>query len=215
MALVILYAHGGRPAAFEPRYILLPSVLMIAITAGTLARLWLQGNRDLRTFLLMLSLAALAVNVRLAHKSIMLTKMVDHYSYVAEARDLARVMKGPMAESNAPRVLLEIKDWNFYVLPVFLNRVDAIVKDRELINDPVHMFAGPSILSGDREAVLTRLRAERAGFIAVWSPTARNHVESWGLKRLATVDTYTMYEVPEIAGTLGMAPEHRDMPVRR
>ena len=50
IALVILYANGGRPAAFEPRYILFPSVLMISITAGALARLWLHGDRELRAF---------------------------------------------------------------------------------------------------------------------------------------------------------------------
>jgi 4-amino-4-deoxy-L-arabinose transferase-like glycosyltransferase len=204
MALAILYANGGRPAAFEPRYILLPSVLMISIAAGALAKFWHQGDRELRPFILMLSLAAVAVNVRLAHESILSTKKVDHYAYVAEARDIARVMRRHMRESDSPRMLLEIKAWNFYALPVFLNRVDAIVNDRDLINDPVHTFDGPSILSGDREPVLTRLRAERAGFIAVWSPGAQNRVESWGLKRLGSVDTYTVYRVPEIAGVLGL-----------
>jgi len=37
--LVAIYASGGRPCAFDSRYILLPSILMIAIASGSLGRL--------------------------------------------------------------------------------------------------------------------------------------------------------------------------------
>jgi hypothetical protein len=49
-ALVGLYATGGRPAAFEPRYILLPSVLMISIVSAAIFRLGVAGNRQIRPF---------------------------------------------------------------------------------------------------------------------------------------------------------------------
>ncbi len=101
-----------------------------------------------------------------------------------------------LRSKNAPRLVLEVKKWNFLALSVFVNRTDAVVTDRELINDSVRHFDSPSMLLGSRDPVLARLRAEGVGFIAAWSPAVQNNIESWGLNRLAKVDTYTLYQIP-------------------
>ena len=194
-ALVFLYARGGRPAAFEPRYVLLPSMLMITIASGPLARLWLAGDREVRAFVFLLSCAAVVVNVQRFGDAIAINKQSDHYGYTAEAREVASFMHH-LKSKNAPRMVLEIKAWNFLAMPVFLNRVDAIVMDRELKNDSVSHFENPSLLLGPREPVLAQLRDKGVGFIAVWSPAVQSHIEPWGLRRLAKVDSYTIYRIP-------------------
>ena len=91
-AQVVLYARGGRPAAFEPRYILLPSVLMILIASVALFRSVLAGNREIRAFIVMLSLATVVVNVWLCRGAVDMTKHLDHYSYASEAEEVASFM---------------------------------------------------------------------------------------------------------------------------
>jgi hypothetical protein len=193
--LVYLYATGGRPAAFEPRYVLLPSVLMISIASAALLGLWRTGGREARTFILLLSIAAIGVNVKLLQSAIDRTKQSDHYAYSTEARKVAAFMHR-LRSKHAPRLMLEVKKWNFLALSVFVNRVDAIVMDRELINDSIRHFDNPSLLLGAREPVLAELRAKGVGFIAAWSPTVQNNIESWGLQRLAKVGTYAVYRLP-------------------
>ena len=53
-----------------------------------------------------------------------------------------------LKSKHAPRMVLEVKKWNFLAMQVFLNRVDAIVIDRELINDSTRHFDNPSMLLG-------------------------------------------------------------------
>ena len=77
--------EAAGPLPFEPRYILLPSVLMVSIASACLVRLWSAGDRDMRTFVLLLSIAAVAVNVWLCRSAVDLTKQLDHYAYTAEA----------------------------------------------------------------------------------------------------------------------------------
>jgi hypothetical protein len=195
VGLVYLYSTGGRPAAFEPRYVLLPSVLMISIVSGSLLTLWRAGTREVRAFIVLLSIAAIVLNLKLCHDAIDRTKQFDHYGYSREAREVAAFMHR-LRSKHAPRLVLEVKKWNFLALSVFLNRVDAIVVDRELINDSIRHFDNPSLLLGAREPVLEQLRARGVGFIAAWSPTVQSNVESWGLERLAKVGTYTLYQLP-------------------
>jgi hypothetical protein len=198
-ALVVLYSRGGRPAAFEPRYILLPSVLMVSIASACLVRLWSAGDRDMRAFVLLLSIAAVVVNVWLCKSAVDFTKQLDHYSYTAEARDVARVMKRHLKAKNSARMMIEIKCWNFLAMPVFLNRVDAIVNDRVVGENPVNPFDHPSVLLGEREDVLARLNAEEVGYVAVASPAIQSHIEPWGFQPFAKVDSYTIYRTPAAA----------------
>ena len=69
-ALILLYARGGRPAAFEPRYLLLPSVLLILIISGALARLCQTTDRQVRAFALLLTVVAVMVNLVLFRKTV-------------------------------------------------------------------------------------------------------------------------------------------------
>ncbi len=98
--------RGGRPAAFEPRYVLLPSVLMISIAAVSLVTLGRAGDRTLRAFIILLSLATVVVNLGLCHDSIELAKHLDHYSYTTEARNIARRMRN-LRSKRAPPMVLE------------------------------------------------------------------------------------------------------------
>jgi 4-amino-4-deoxy-L-arabinose transferase-like glycosyltransferase len=193
--LIFLYSTGGRPAAFEPRYILLPSVLMVSIASGCLVTLWRGGDREVRAFVLFLSIGTVVLNLSLFHETIDRVKQIDHYDYTREARKVAAYMRH-LKSKNASRLVLEVKKWNFLALSVFVNRADAVVTDRELINDSVRHFDNPSVLLGSRDPVLAQLRAKGVGFIAAWSPAVQNNIESWGLHRLAKVDTYTLYQIP-------------------
>jgi hypothetical protein len=195
-ALVFLYSRGGRPAAFEPRYILLPSVLMVAIASACLVRLWSSGSRELRAFLLMLSLAAIGVNIKLSRQAVEMTTHLDHYSYMAEARDVARVMKRHLRAKDSAKMMIEVKCWNFLAMPVYLNRVDAIVNDREVSESPVNPFDAPSVLMGPKEDVLAKLKAQGVRFIAVYSSAIQSHIQPWALQPVARVDSYTIYRIP-------------------
>jgi len=113
---------------------------------------------------------------------------------MAEARDIAKVMAAEVGPAEAPRMLLEFKYWNFDALAAFLNRFDAIVRDREVSFDPSR--ATRSMLMGPRESVLAELRSQRVGYIAAWSTDVRNQIEQWGLDRFASVGTYTIYRMP-------------------
>ncbi len=80
-------------------------------------------------------------------------------------------------------------------MPVFLNRNDAIVADRELIDDSVHHFDNRSMLLGPRDRVLAELEAKEVGFVAAWSDEVRAHVKEWGLRPVAGVGSYTIYKL--------------------
>ncbi len=197
-ALVVLYAKGGRPAAFEPRYILLPSVLMIAIVSVTLARLWPTGDKEVRAFVVFLCIAAVALNIRAYRTAVDQITHLDHHSYNAEARDIAAVMKTPYFKANnGTRMLLEINCWNFLSMPVFLNRVDSIIPDREIAGDPVHPFDNPSVLMGDRTEVLAKLRAQ--GVRSLPSARLRSRtISSRGASAAWRGGYYTVYRLPQV-----------------
>jgi 4-amino-4-deoxy-L-arabinose transferase-like glycosyltransferase len=194
--LVLLYSTGGRPAAFEPRYVLLPSVLMISIASGTLVTLWRAGPKETRAFILFLTIAAVFLNVRLFRETMARMKEYEHFAYANEARDVAASLHN-LRSKHAPRLVLEVKKWNFLAMSVFVNRADAVVMDRELINDSVRHFDNPSMLLGARDPVVGELRAKGVGFIAAWSPAVQSNIESWGLERLASVDSYRVYRIPK------------------
>jgi len=196
-ALVFLYARGGRPAAFEPRYVLLPSVLMISILCGSLATLWQTDRRHVRAFISLLTTAVVVVNIMLYREALSSAIHTDNHAIMAEARDVAKVMHRLKAR-EAPRMMLEIKYWNFLAMPVFLGRIDAIETDRQLMfDDPIRTFDNPSLLLGPREPVVKWLKTMGVGFIAVWSPAVQAHIEPWGFERLAKVDSYTIYRLPK------------------
>jgi hypothetical protein len=193
--LVYLYATGGRPAAFEPRYILLPSVLMVLFAAGLLNRLWHTRDRTVRSSSVLLTIGVVVLNVSLLNGAIRELKKSWHFYYAIEARHVAKRMHHLKSE-KAARMVVEVKGWNYLALNVFLNRFDAVVMDRELLADPIKQFDNPSILLGSRENVLRELKTRGVGFIAAYSPKIKGHVEEWGLNRIARVDTYSIYRVP-------------------
>jgi hypothetical protein len=174
-------------------------VLMISIVSAAIFRLGVAGNRQIRAFLVLLSLAAVIFNLRLWRDAIEINKKLNHYAYTAEAQKIARRMPG-LRSKHAPRMVLEIKAWNFLELPVFLNRDDAILADRDLRADSVHHFDNRSILLGEREPVLAELRVKGVGFVALWSPEVRAHVKLWGLERVAQAASYTIYRIPRAPG---------------
>ena len=103
--LFFLYSTDGRPAAFEPRYVLLPSVLMISIASGSLVTLWRGGDRDVRAFVSFLSIGTVVLNLSLFHETIDRVKQIDHYDYTREARKVAAYMHN-LRSKNAPRLVL-------------------------------------------------------------------------------------------------------------
>jgi hypothetical protein len=202
-ALVLMYTRGGRPGAFDARYVLLPSVLMIVIAAGSLGRLVQVEHREARTFVILVSVASVLVNLLLTRESIRRTKEGSDYPTIAEARGVATVMANELSSEDAPRMLLQFKYWNFDAVAVYLNRFDAIVRDRDLraivrdraiSGDPSRDH--PSMLLGPRDRVLAELRTQKVGFIAVWSPEVKHHVEPWGLEHFATAGSYAIYRIP-------------------
>ncbi len=201
--LVFLYATGGRPAAYEPRYILLPSVLMILIASESVSRLWGSGDRGVRAFGFLLSVGLILVNFCMFHRAVDDMKKASHTEFSIEARRIAAYMHD-LKSQNAPRMVLEVKLWNYLALQVYLNRVDAVVLDRKVLDDPIRTFDNPSILLGDRETVLGQLMDQNVRFIAAWSPAVQDHIETWGLQRLAQVDSYRIYQIPR--GTVVPAP---------
>jgi hypothetical protein len=120
----------------------------------------------------------------------------EYYADTVEARDVASVMRWRLQADNSGKIMIEIKSWNFLILPVFLNRVDAVAMDRVLTSDPGRPFDNPSVFQGEKEPVLAQLRAQKVEYVAVYSPDVRSHIEPWGLERLATVHTYTIYRLP-------------------
>lgn len=195
-ALILLYARGGRPAAFEPRYFLLPSVLLILLVSSAFARLCQTGDRQVRTFALLLTVAAVVVNLALFQRAVSSIKQTPNHVIMAEAHDLSRVLHGLKAK-NEPRMVLEIKAWNFLALPVLLGRIDAVATDREIdYADPIRPFDNPSMLMGPREAVLSELRGKNVGFIAAWSPAIQDHLAPWGLTCIGQIDSYKIYRIP-------------------
>ena len=213
-AIVYLFANGGRPTAFEPRYILLPSALMITIASVCLARMCSAGNRESRGLVLMLSIVAMCVNIRLYDQAVEFTNRQEHYAYTVEARAIASVMKGPLNARKPARMMIEVKLWSYLVMPVFLNRVDALVIDRELDSNPAKRFDRPSLLLGEKEKVLARLQVKNVQFVAVYSPAIRSHIEAFGFKPFATIDSYAVYRVPRDASQLALSHVKRDEPTR-
>ena len=99
---------------------------------------------------------------------------------MAEAHDVSRVLHG-LKSRNEPRMVLEIKSWNFLALPVLLGRIDSVAADREInYGDPIRPFDKPSMLLGRRKAVLAELKSKGIGYIAAWSPAVQDHIASMG-----------------------------------
>ena len=134
--LVYLYATGGRPAAYEPRYILLPSVLMILIVAESISRLRETDDRGVRTFGFLLSVSLILVNLCTLFRAVDDMKKASHTEYAVEARRIAEYMHD-LRLPNGPRIVLEVKPWNYLALQVYLNRIDAVVLDRKILDDPI------------------------------------------------------------------------------
>lgn len=137
------------------------------------------------------------------HRAVDDMKKASHTEFSIEARRIAAYMHD-LKSQNAPRMVLEVKLWNYLALQVYLNRVDAVVLDRKVLDDPIRTFDNPSILLGDRETVLGQLMDQNVRFIAAWSPAVQDHIETWGLQRLAQVDSYRIYQIPR--GTVVPAP---------
>jgi hypothetical protein len=148
------------------------------------------------------------VNVWLYRDAIKTMTAPEYYPYISEARDLGKAMRH-LRSSQAPRLLLEVKEWNFLAVPIYMGRVDGVVIDRDINTNPVHHFDNRSLLLEPREKVLARMKSQGAGYIAAWTPEVRSHLDSCGLDRLTTVDTYTVYRVPAEATGLGQVPVDR------
>lgn len=204
-AIVYVFANGGRPTAFDPRYILLPSALMITIASACLSRVCSAGNREACGFVLILSIVAIFVNIRLYDVAVEFTNRQEHYAYTVEARDVARVMRRQLSANKSARMMMEVKFWNFLVMPVFLNRFDSLETDREIDSNPARPFDRPSMLLGEKENVLAKLRAKKVQFVAVYSPAIRSHIEEFGFKPFATIDSFTLYRVPRADNRLGLS----------
>jgi hypothetical protein len=193
-ALFLLYLRGGRPVAFDPRYILIPSMLMVLIVTGSIYG-FQQRRSSPRISIALLAIALICINIKLYHDAIRMVTGRNYFPYIAEARRVARALR-PLRSASAPKLLLEVKEWNFLALPVFLGRADAVLIDREYSVDPLHHFDGRTFLLGSREPTLARIRAMGAEYIAVWTPEVKQHISSWGLRRIKEVDTYAIYRMP-------------------
>jgi len=141
-----------------------------------------------------LSIAVALANILLIRDALAENRQDTGYPIIAEAREIATAMAPHVKSREAPRMLLQFKYWNFDALAVFLNRYDAIVRDREISRDPSR--DNPSLLLGSRELVLAQLRPRGVRFIAVWTPEIQAHIEPWGLERITKVGSYTIYRVP-------------------
>lgn len=186
--LLVLYARGGRPTAFDARYFLLPSVLMIAIVSACLGRLWSLGPGEVRVFVAGIAVSGVLMNVYVTRD------LVHAHSLpgtIVEARDLSGALAPYIGKSGDPRLLLEIKYWNSDALRVYLNRVDAVVDDRnpDPAKNPV------SRLLGSRASILAELDAMNIGFIAVWSTECKDRMRAWNLVHLVTVGDYDVFDV--------------------
>lgn len=131
LALFLLYARGGRPLSFKAHYMLLPSMLMVAVMPAAVYGLWQARSPHPRVFAALLSALAITTNLVISSDAIGLTKQEGYYVYTYEARDLGKVLR-PLKERTSPKVMLEVKEWNFLALMVYLGRPEAVDLDRDI-----------------------------------------------------------------------------------
>ena len=167
---------------------------MVSITAGTLVKLWQSGHQQVRAFVFLLAASTVIVNLFLFVMPYT-GRWMAAITLLWLSRDVAKVMHH-LKGRKLRDMLLEMRFWNFYALPIFINNIDRIVNDRTLINDAIRTFDNPSSLLGPREDVLAELKAKGVCFVAVHSPAVHSHIQQWGLERLAQVDSYTIYRIP-------------------
>src|SRR5262249_33873508 len=126
---ILLFVRGGLPTAFPDRYMLVPSLLMIALSAYALSRLVASQDHYVRVFAVLLISVILTVNFALTRHPPLPHDRVWEAVMVA---DLLRKERG----QGAGKVLLESRDWDANVMQVFLNNPRMIIEDRAIQTNP-------------------------------------------------------------------------------
>ncbi len=175
--LIVLFARGGLPTAYPERYMLVPLLIMTVLSAYGLSILFQNHDQSVRVMAGLFCGLALMTNLWLTL----------HYpkgqAKIQEAQEVADFLTQTEYLQHGKRVLLETKEWNHFVIGVFLN-------------DPSLVIEAPNHLAGLLETeVRARRFAQERGIrsLGVWSEALRSHVEKWGLPRIGQVGSYTFY----------------------
>jgi len=181
---ILLFIRGGFPTAFPDRYVLVPSLLMIALSSYALSRLVASQDHYVRVFAVLLFGATLTVNFALTRHPPLPHDRVWEAVMVA---DLLRKERG----AGVGKVLLESKGSNAVVVQVFLNNPRMIIEDRAIERYPEQK----SFLMQPKEVIGRFAQENGIDRIAVWSDRVHAHVNEFGLQSLGRAGSYTVYSL--------------------
>ena len=181
--LILLFARGGFPTAAPDRYLLVPSLLMVALSAHALSRLIANPDHYVRIFAMLLLSVTLTVNFALTRRPPLPHDRIREAAMVA---DLLRKERG----QGAGKVLFE-RDGYATVVQVFLNNPQMIIEDRAI---GTHPEQNP-LLMQPKEVIRRFAQENGIDRIAIWSDRVHAHVNEFGLRLLGRAGSYAVYSL--------------------